>query len=91
MARVCCRSFVIPDGAQRAPIRNLEIVWHPNVSSRVSGFDASHRTGMTGHLPARLLPLHCLPADVAAAETFRPADAINRLIGASLRLGNSLA
>src|SRR3954464_14479229 len=38
-----------------------------------------------------LLPLHRLPADVAAAKTFRPSDAIHRLISAALRLGDGFA
>ena len=39
----------------------------------------------------RLLPLHRLPADVAAAEAFGPIDAVDRLIGALLRFGDGLA
>src|SRR5260221_257038 len=37
-----------------------------------------------------LLPLHRLPADIAAAETFRPFDPVDRLIGPRLRLGHRL-
>ncbi len=37
------------------------------------------------------LPFHRLPADVAAAEAFRPVDAVDRLIGALLRFGDGLA
>ena len=40
-------------------------------------------------LPASLA--HRLPADVAAAKSFRPLDAIDRLIGAALRFGDGLA
>ena len=38
-----------------------------------------------GGVLAALLPLHRLPADVAAAEAVRPFDAVDRLIGAALR------
>ena len=38
-----------------------------------------------------LLLLHRLPADVAAAEAFRPVDAVDGLVGASLRLRYGLA
>src|SRR5438128_12229711 len=37
------------------------------------------------------LPLHRLPADVAAAKAFRPADAIHRHVSAALRLGDGVA
>src|SRR4051812_22515230 len=46
-------------------------------------------SGMTG-LTA-LLPLHGLPADVAAAKTFGPFDAVDGLVGPSLRLGHGFA
>src|SRR5262245_22854858 len=36
-------------------------------------------------------PLDCLPADVAAAEAAGPADAVDRRIGALLRLRDRLA
>src|ERR1043166_472035 len=38
-----------------------------------------------------LLPLHRLRADVAAAKAFRPADAIDRFVGAALRVCQGLA
>src|SRR5260370_29557210 len=63
-----------------------------SATSRDSGFDASHRPGMTGvKLPARLLPFYRLPADIPAAESIRPFDAIDRLISAPLRFGDGLA
>src|SRR5260370_10035327 len=42
-------------------------------------------------LPARLLPFYRLPADIPAAESIRPFDAIDRLISAPLRFGDGLA
>src|ERR1700710_999916 len=38
-----------------------------------------------------LLPRHRLPADVAAAKTFRPSDLVDRRIGALLGFGDCLA
>src|SRR5262245_20253260 len=38
-----------------------------------------------------LLPLHRLPADVAAAKAFRPFDAVDGLVGTALRLRHILA
>src|SRR5258708_8525706 len=37
------------------------------------------------------LPFHRLPTDVAAAEAFGPLDAVDRLIGATLRFRDGLA
>src|SRR5580692_6891111 len=37
------------------------------------------------------LPRHRLPADVAPTKTFRPFDAIDRLVGALLRLRHGLS
>src|ERR1700737_4306821 len=45
---------------------------------------------MTAGLAA-LLPLHRLPADVAAAKAFGPLDAVDRFVGALLCFSNSLA
>ena len=45
--------------------------------------------GEVGHLFR--LAFDRAPADVAAAEAFRPADPVDRLIGARLRLAHGLA
>src|ERR1700753_3583501 len=42
-------------------------------------------------LAPRPLPLHRLPADIAAAKAFRPIDLVDRLIGALLCLEDGLA
>src|SRR6202045_3142515 len=44
-----------------------------------------------GALPARLFLLHCLPANIAPAETFRPFDPVDRRVGALPRLYHRLA
>src|SRR4029079_13498422 len=40
--------------------------------------------------PSLLLPLHRPPADVSSAEAIRPFDAVDRRIGARLRLAHGL-
>src|ERR1700688_4185034 len=42
-------------------------------------------------MTSSLLPLHRLPADIAAAESIRPSDAVDRRVGAALRFGTRLA
>jgi hypothetical protein len=53
--------------------------------------DARHEAGHDGMSIASALPLHRLPADIAAAEAFRPSDAIDRGVSAGLRFSNGLA
>src|SRR3954451_11155194 len=76
MSGGCCRS---PD--ERSEIR-VSVCSFPDIAALIRATKL--------HLLA-LLPLHRLPADVAAAEAFGPLDAIDRLIGAALRLGDGLA
>src|SRR4051812_32594450 len=72
----CCRS---PD--ERSDIRAVYVSF-PDIAALIRATKL--------HLLA-LLPLHRLPADVAAAEALGPADPIHRLIGAVLRLGDGFA
>src|SRR4029453_17998687 len=52
---------------------------------------ACTRPGMTATSIVPAFPFHRLPADVAAAKAFRPSDAVEPLIGATLRFGDGLA
>src|SRR5260221_5012776 len=48
-------------------------------------------TAIGGYDNNLLLPLDCAPADIAAAEAVRPADAVDRCIGAALRFAHGFA
>src|SRR5258708_8026430 len=48
-------------------------------------------TAIGGYDNNLLLPLDCAPADIAAAEAVRPADAVDRCIGAALSLAHGFA
>src|SRR6266702_8183314 len=47
-------------------------------------------TAIGGYDNNLLLPLDCAPADIAAAEAVRPADAVDRCIGAALCFAHGL-
>src|SRR5580692_4828103 len=49
----------------------------------------SFRPMLPGSAASIALPRHRLPADVAAAETLGPVDAVDRPVGALSRFGNS--
>src|SRR4051812_2195804 len=66
-------------------IAGLDPAIHPLRKTLARVMDTRVRPAYEGFLFLHPLPLHRLPADVAAAEAFGPVDAIHRLISAALR------
>src|ERR1700736_4734625 len=69
---------------------SFEVGWIRGSSPRMTTEQVAGAVRNDGGLGA-LLPLHRLPADVAAAKAFRPLDAVDRLVSPALRFRDALA